>query len=157
MDPVLNAEDIYYELSTIRDPEHLTLTLADLDVVALDRCWVTYGRYIGHPEPTIVLNPMGIPVKRYPKRVATVEVELLPTVPHCHLMMIIGLSVRAKLMYDLPQNSTIWRIILRIKEGSHLQHDDIEKQLNDKERVCGALENPVVLKEVQKLITYECD
>ena len=110
----------------------------------------TSSPYYG--EAGIVVNAAGIPVRRHQRRTATVRVTLQPTVPHCHLMMLIGLSVRAKLLFDLPRMNTTWRIELAVAEGSHQQEADITKQINDKERVCAALENPRLLAEIQKLI-----
>jgi hypothetical protein len=41
---------------------------------------------------------------------------------------------------------------LYIKEGSHLSGDEITKQINDKERVAAALENPALLQTVETCI-----
>lgn len=51
---------------------------------------------------------------------------------------IIGLAVRVRLESVLPPN---YRVDLRMKEGSHDQDDQLNKQLADKERVAAALEN----------------
>ena len=50
----------------------------------------------------------------------------------------IGLAVRVRLEQTLPPN---YRIDVRMKEGSHAQDDQVNKQLGDKERVAAALEN----------------
>lgn len=50
----------------------------------------------------------------------------------------IGLSIRAKLIYTLPSR---YKIGVNIIEGAHIQEIQINKQLNDKERVTAALEN----------------
>jgi len=41
---------------------------------------------------------------------------------------------------------------LIIKEGSHLNCEEITKQINDKERVAAALENPALLSTVEQCI-----
>lgn len=51
---------------------------------------------------------------------------------------LIGLSIRAKLLYTLP---TRYKVGVKILEGAHIQENQINKQLNDKERVTAALEN----------------
>jgi hypothetical protein len=51
---------------------------------------------------------------------------------------LIGLSIRAKLLYTLPSR---YKVGVNIIEGAHIQENQINKQLNDKERVTAALEN----------------
>lgn len=152
MDPIYDNEDIFDEIGSIADPEKPMFTLADLKVVEEHQCFITYSPVDPDAKPTMQLNSAGIMVKKYPVRRASVKVVLKPTVPHCHLMMVIGLSVRAKLMFDLPHSNTVWKVELALVPGSHVQEAEITKQLNDKERVCAALENPHILKEVRALL-----
>ena len=129
-----DADDIFDELSVIYDPERAPSTLADLEVVSRPAISVTYRRSDrGH-----------------------VRVELKPTVPHCHLMALIALCVRVKLHLSLPV-AVHWSIEIRVAKGSHLEADAVERQANDKERVAGAMENPVLIKEVRKLIREDID
>lgn len=123
-----SSEDVYDELAGIMDPEKAPLTLADLNVVARDRVKLTYAS---------------------PKR-ATIEVELKPTVPHCHLMTLITLSVRARLHYELPL-SVHWRVHISLTPGSHLEEEEVTRQANDKERVYAAFENPTLMTEIKRL------
>ena len=51
---------------------------------------------------------------------------------------LIGLSIRAKLLYTLPNR---YKVGVSIVPGAHIQENQINKQLNDKERVTAALEN----------------
>lgn len=51
---------------------------------------------------------------------------------------LIGLSIRAKLLFTLP---TRYKVAVSIVPGAHIQESQINKQLNDKERVTAALEN----------------
>jgi metal-sulfur cluster biosynthetic enzyme len=127
----LDAEDIHDLLAEILDPERDGLTLGDLSVVAPDRVAVAYA------------PPDG-------KR-AVVTVTLRPTVPHCGFMLLIALTVFAKLQQDLPGNIN-WKVDIAVEPGSHQQGDEIVKQVNDKERVAAALENPQLRQEVERLI-----
>ena len=45
-----------------------------------------------------------------------------------------------------------WKLLISVTPGSHLSESDINKQLNDKERVAGAIENPAVLGLVHSCI-----
>lgn len=123
-----DSDDIFDELAVVLDPER-PATLADLDVISRERITVSYAA----------------------ERRASIRVELKPTVPHCHFMMLIALCVRAKLYFALPV-TTFWKVDIRLVPGSHLQLTEIERQCNDKERVCAALESPPLLKQVQRLI-----
>ena len=58
---------------------------------------------------------------------------------------LIGLSLRAKLARSLP---TRFKIDVRICEGTHVNEQQVNKQLNDKERVAAALENKNLLDVV---------
>ena len=58
---------------------------------------------------------------------------------------LIGLMIRVKLLRGLP---TRFKVDIYIKAGKHEQEKEINKQLNDKERVLAALENPSLLKMV---------
>jgi metal-sulfur cluster biosynthetic enzyme len=125
----LTADDIFDELAVVYDPEKAPSTLADLNVITRE----------------------GVKVS-YPKaRRGVVEVQITPTVPHCHLMTAITLSVIAKLHFSLPV-STHWTIRITVPDGSHLQSREIERRANDKERVVAALESPEVMKEIRALI-----
>ncbi len=47
--------------------------------------------------------------------------------------------------------------ILLFQEGSHSTGDEITKQINDKERVAAALENPNLLETVEECINHVLD
>ena len=82
----------------------------------------------------------------------TVLVELTPTVNHCSLATVIGLAVRVRLEQALPPN---YRVDVVMKDGSHAQDDQVNKQLADKERVAAALENDT-LKNVLDTMLQTC-
>ena len=79
-----------------------------------------------------------------------VNIEFVPTVPHCSLATLIGLCVRTKLNRELPAGR--FKIDIKVKEGTHSTAAEITKQINDKERVAAALENPNLLKVVDDCI-----
>ncbi|KAK3945428.1 protein AE7 [Diplogelasinospora grovesii] len=123
----LDEQEIYDLISPISDPEH-PHTLGQLSVVNLPDIHIT-------PSRGNTLN--------------TVLVELTPTVNHCSLATVIGLAVRVRLEKALPPN---FRIDVRMKEGSHAQDDQVNKQLGDKERVAAALENDQLTRVLNKMM-----
>ncbi|KAI7781336.1 fam96b-like protein [Diaporthe eres] len=132
-DPI-DEQEIFDLISTISDPEH-PLTLGQLAVVNL---------------PDIRLDPPPAPgVGPSLDTVTTVTVELTPTVNHCSLATIIGLAVRVRLEACLPPN---YRVDVCMKDGSHAQDDQVNKQLADKERVAAALENDTLKRTLDTMM-----
>uniref|UniRef100_A0A7S3I1S4 MIP18 family-like domain-containing protein n=1 Tax=Favella ehrenbergii TaxID=182087 RepID=A0A7S3I1S4_9SPIT len=74
-----------------------------------------------------------------------VQVYFTPTIPNCGMATLIGLMIRVKLIRSLPMR---FKVDIYIKAGKHEQEAEINKQLNDKERVLAALENPNLLRMV---------
>lgn len=83
----------------------------------------------------------------------TTHIQFVPTVPHCSLATLIGLCIRTKLDQELPKG--LFKIDLAIKEGTHSTAQEITKQINDKERVAAALENPNLRQTVDDCINHE--
>ena len=81
--------------------------------------------------------------------VTTVTVELTPTVNHCSLATIIGLAVRVRLEACLPPN---YRVDVCMKDGSHAQDDQVNKQLADKERVAADLGNDTLKRTLDTMM-----
>ncbi|KKY37488.1 putative fam96b-like protein [Diaporthe ampelina] len=132
-DPI-DEQEIFDLISTISDPEH-PLTLGQLAVVNL---------------PDIRLDPSPAPgVGPSLDTVTTVTVQLTPTVNHCSLATIIGLAVRVRLESCLPPN---YRVDVCMKDGSHAQDDQVNKQLADKERVAAALENDTLKRTLDTMM-----
>lgn len=77
----------------------------------------------------------------------SIAVLFTPTIPHCSMATLIGLCIKIKIRQSLPAD--FW-IDVKIREGSHVSEQAINKQLADKERVAAALENPS-LSSVVKL------
>lgn len=110
-------------IRNINDPEH-PLSLEELNVVQLEH---------------IAINEAD----------SQILVAFTPTIPHCSMATLIGLCIKIRLQMALPP--TFW-IDVKIREGSHVSEDAINRQLADKERVCAALENPNLYKVVQACI-----
>ncbi|KAH8899224.1 hypothetical protein GQ53DRAFT_303096 [Thozetella sp. PMI_491] len=130
----IDEQEIYDLISTISDPEH-PHTLGQLSVVNIPDIHIT-------PSPSLGGRP-GLGA------VTTVLVELTPTVNHCSLATVMGLSVRVRLEQALPPN---YRVDVRMKAGFHAQDDQVNKQLADKERVAAALENDTLKNVLDNLL-----
>ncbi|XP_058459902.1 MIP18 family protein galla-1 [Malaya genurostris] len=123
-------ETIFDFLRTIRDPEKPN-TLEDLKVVYEDGIFVQ--------EPT-------------DGNVYVVRIEFNPTVPHCSLATLIGLCIRIKVQRSLTHHL---KLDIYIKKGAHSTEDEINKQINDKERIAAAMENPNLRQLVENCIKEE--
>lgn len=122
--------DIFDQIRTIQDPEK-PQNLEELEVVVEDLVAV-YPAY-GNSGEKFVAN-----------------IAFVPTVPHCHLATLIGLCIRTKLERNLAPGTV--KIDIQVKEGTHSTEADINKQINDKERVAAAMENPNLREAVEKCI-----
>ncbi|XP_071964469.1 cytosolic iron-sulfur assembly component 2A-like [Antedon mediterranea] len=111
------ALDVFDLIKDIRDPEKVE-TLEELNVVSEDCVTVK---------------------KLYGKEGYLVTINFTPTVPHCSLATLIGLCLRVKLQRSLPYRH---KVDIFISEGTHVTEEDINKQINDKERIAAAMENP---------------
>ncbi|KAH1264139.1 Protein AE7 [Glycine max] len=83
-----------------------------------------------------------------------VRVTFTPTVEHCSMATVIGLCLRVKLMRSLPSR---YKVDIRVAPGSHATEAAVNKQLNDKERVAAALENPNLLNMVDDCLASSYD
>lgn len=81
--------------------------------------------------------------------VAWIKIEFTPTVPHCSLATLIGLCLRVKLERCLEHRH---KLDIRVGEGTHSIEGDVNKQINDKERVAAAMENPALGSMVEECI-----
>jgi len=112
---------VYDLIRTINDPEKPN-TLEELNVV---------------DEEGVSVSPIDGEEDAY-----LIRIEFIPTVPHCSLATLIGLSLRVKLERDLLQK---FKLDVYIRKGSHSSENEINKQINDKERIAAAMENPNLL------------
>ncbi|XP_030629829.1 cytosolic iron-sulfur assembly component 2A [Chanos chanos] len=125
------ALEVYDVIRTIRDPEKPN-TLEELDVVS-EKC--VEVQELGDEEYLIII-------------------KFSPTVPHCSLATLIGLCLQVKLQRCLPFKH---KLEIYISEGTHSTEEDINKQINDKERVAAAMENPNLREIVEQCVTEPDD
>ncbi len=123
-DPI-DALEVFELIRHINDPEH-PLTLEQLRVAQLKDISVDDAK-------------------------GTVRINFTPTIPHCSMATLIGLSMRVKLLRSLPPR---FKVDIAIAPGTHNQEKAVNKQLNDKERVAAALENKNLLGVVNKCIAH---
>ncbi|GMK55517.1 hypothetical protein CspeluHIS016_0205730 [Cutaneotrichosporon spelunceum] len=114
----IDAQEVFDLLRSVTDPEH-PVSLEQLRVVSREDIHVVGNRVL---------------------------VYVTPTIPHCSMSTLIGLSLRVRLLRALPRR---YRVDIRIKPGSHQSEHAVNKQLNDKERVQAALENSHLLQVVE--------
>ena len=115
----ITASEVYEHIRMIRDPEH-PLTLEALGVV--------------RPNLVTVDDRKGV-----------CDVVFVPTINHCSMATLIGLSLRVKLGRCLPGR---FKIRVTLQSGSHETEDEVNRQLNDKERIAAAMENPNLLNVI---------
>ncbi|KAM7100560.1 cytosolic iron-sulfur assembly component 2B isoform X2 [Mycteria americana] len=108
----IDDREIFDLIRSINDPEH-PLTLEELNVVEQVRVKVNDAE-------------------------STVAVEFTPTIPHCSMATLIGLSIK---------------LDVHITPGTHASEHAVNKQLADKERVAAALENSHLLEVVNQCLS----
>ncbi|KAL4570431.1 hypothetical protein LXL04_026083 [Taraxacum kok-saghyz] len=113
-----------HHIRDIKDPEH-PYSLEELKVITEDAIEVDDKR-------------------------SYVRVTFTPTVEHCSMATVIGLCLRVKLMRSLPSR---FKVDIKVAPGTHATEDAVNKQLNDKERVAAALENPNLVDMVDECLT----
>ncbi|KAI9156247.1 hypothetical protein LWI28_002948 [Acer negundo] len=110
-------------IQDIKDPEH-PYSLEELKVITEDAIEVNDER-------------------------SYVRITFTPTVEHCSMATVIGLCLRVKLMRSLPSR---YKVDIRVAPGTHATEAAVNKQLNDKERVAAALENPNLVDMVDECL-----
>lgn len=120
-----DEQEVYDLILLIADPEH-PLTLAQLSVVNLEDIHITPGT------------------------ITEVLIKITPTITHCSLATLIGLGIRVRLERCLPPR---YRIRILIKEGTHQLENQVNKQLNDKERVAAACENDQLSGVISQMLS----
>ncbi|XP_066493542.1 cytosolic iron-sulfur assembly component 2B [Tiliqua scincoides] len=120
----IDGREIFDLIRSINDPEH-PLTLEELNVVEQVRVKVNDAE-------------------------STVSVEFTPTIPHCSMATLIGLSIKVKLIRSLPER---FKVDVHITPGTHASEHAVNKQLADKERVAAALENTHLLEVVNQCLS----
>lgn len=124
VDDQIDALEVFEHIRNINDPEH-PLTLEQLNVTQLRLIQVDAAR-------------------------EHVSVHFTPTIPHCSMATLIGLCLRVKLLRCLPPR---FKVDIAVTPGTHASEHQVNKQLNDKERVAAALENSALLGVVNRCLT----
>ncbi|KAF2899864.1 hypothetical protein ILUMI_06312 [Ignelater luminosus] len=119
-----DAREIFDLIRGINDPEH-PLTLEELHVV----------------EDNLI---------HVDNENNSIKVLFTPTIPHCSMATLIGLSIRVKLLRSLPPR---FKVNVEINPGTHASEHSVNKQLADKERVAAALENTHLIKVINQCIS----
>ncbi|KAK2819713.1 hypothetical protein Q7C36_021359 [Tachysurus vachellii] len=108
---------------------------------------------INDPEHPLSLEELNV-VEQVRVKVndeeSKVSVEFTPTIPHCSMATLIGLSIKVKLLRSLPDR---FKIDVHITPGTHASEEAVNKQLADKERVAAALENAHLLEVVNQCLS----
>nr|XP_043607632.1 protein AE7-like [Erigeron canadensis] len=121
---LIDQLEIFDHIRDIKDPEH-PYSLEELKVITEDAIEVDDKRNY-------------------------VRVTFTPTVEHCSMATVIGLCLRVKLMRSLPSR---FKVDIKVAPGTHATEDAVNKQLNDKERVAAALENPNLVDMVDECLS----
>ncbi|XP_021637612.2 protein AE7 isoform X1 [Hevea brasiliensis] len=119
----IDQQEIFDHIRDIKDPEH-PYSLEELKVITEDAIEVDDKR-------------------------SYVRVTFTPTIEHCSMATVIGLCLRVKLMRSLPSR---YKVDIRVAPGTHATEAAVNKQLNDKERVAAALENPNLVDMVDECL-----
>ncbi|XP_034693837.1 protein AE7 isoform X1 [Vitis riparia] len=122
VEPV-DQQEIFDHIRDIKDPEH-PYSLEELKVITEDAIEVD-------------------------DKLSYVRVTFTPTVEHCSMATVIGLCLRVKLLRSLPSR---YKVDIKVAPGTHATEAAVNKQLNDKERVAAALENPNLLDMVDECL-----
>eukprot|EP00658_Telonema_sp_P-2_P063946 TRINITY_DN527_c0_g1_i5.p1 TRINITY_DN527_c0_g1~~TRINITY_DN527_c0_g1_i5.p1 ORF type:complete len:159 (+),score=32.67 TRINITY_DN527_c0_g1_i5:248-724(+) len=102
-----------------------------------------------HPHSLEELKVLSLQNIQVDDAASRVQISFAPTVPGCNMAPLIGLSLRVKLLNSLPRR---FKVDINIVPGTHQSEDAVNRQLNDKERVAAALENPNLLNVVQRCV-----
>ena len=136
----ITSDEIFDIVRNIQDPEHAGVSLEQLRVVSRGQIEVKDSM----DTAAATTDDNGLD-----SHLSSVTVRFTPTIPHCSMATLIGLSIRVKLMRSLP---TRFKLKVFIEPGTHNSEEGVNKQLDDKERVAAALENAHLLGIVDKCI-----
>ncbi|XP_026724509.1 MIP18 family protein galla-2 [Trichoplusia ni] len=123
VEDLFDEREIFDLIRNINDPEH-PLTLEELRVVE---------------ESNIKVD----------NKANIVYVTFTPTIPHCSMATLIGLSIRVRLLRALPSR---FKVTVEVSEGTHVSEQAVNKQLADKERIAAALENKNLVQIINQCI-----
>ncbi|KAL6931018.1 related to MIP18 family protein YHR122W [Hanseniaspora guilliermondii] len=127
----IDPQEIYDLIAHISDPEH-PMSLGQLSIVKLED--IKISDETDSPET----------------RMKDLVIQITPTITHCSLATLIGLGIRVRLDRALHPK---YRPTIILKPGTHQSENQVNKQLNDKERVAAACENEQLLNVIRKMLS----
>jgi len=130
----VTRETIFQIIRDIKDPEH-PHTLDELSIVDLEDI------QIAELSDETAMCKGGQPVSQ-------IVVEITPTIPHCSMAGIIGLTV----VYRLMQLTEGYAISAKIKKDTHNTYQALNKQLSDKDRIFAAFENEGLIEVIRECL-----
>lgn len=128
-------EQIFELIRDITDPEH-PQTLEELNVVDPSLIHI----YEDKEEGTNI-RCCGV--------VKIISVSFRPTIQFCSMASLIGLSLKIQLMKYINDE---YLVLVNVAKDGHVQERELNKQLNDKDRVNAAMESESVMILVNELI-----
>lgn len=126
---------IFELVRNINDPEH-PQTLEQLGVVSLEKIKI-YDDIFTHEK------------LEHPVVIKNINVKFKPTIPYCSMASLIGLAIKIQLYTYV---SLEYHITVELEQDSHVQEIELNKQLNDKDRVFAAMKNENVMELVNELL-----
>eukprot|EP00899_Mesostigma_viride_P009015 jgi/Mesvir1/18114/Mv09411-RA.1 len=149
---IINPNPVIFERkATARDLQRRTANDADeYSADAIDS--LEHIRDITDPEHPYTLEQLHVVSEEaidVDDEKGLVKVVFTPTVKHCSMATLIGLCIRVKLLHALPPR---FKVDIMLAKDSHSSEAQVNKQLNDKERVAAAIENPHLQETVAKCL-----
>ncbi|KAL6894179.1 hypothetical protein ACP4OV_008277 [Aristida adscensionis] len=132
---MINANPVVHERPERAAHQHAADALDPLDVFDT-------VRDIKDPEHPYSLEQLSVLSQEsvaVDEKLGRIQITFTPTVQHCSMATVIGLCLRLKLMQNFPPH---FKVDIKVAPGSLANEESVNKQLNDKERVAAALENP---------------
>eukprot|EP00455_Lapot_gusevi_P001689 TRINITY_DN10644_c0_g1_i1.p1 TRINITY_DN10644_c0_g1~~TRINITY_DN10644_c0_g1_i1.p1 ORF type:complete len:160 (-),score=40.79 TRINITY_DN10644_c0_g1_i1:188-667(-) len=155
MSELINPNPVVYNVADIKREARNPQDETDEDVVDEFDNFEIFDllRNINDPEHPLTLEQLNVAQLKHitvDNQNSLITVTFTPTIPHCSMATLIGLSMRVKLLRSLPSR---FKVDIRITPGTHASEAAVNKQLNDKERVAAALENAHLLDVVNRCIS----
>ncbi|CAL5188432.1 unnamed protein product [Lathyrus oleraceus] len=155
---LINANPVIYEKKQRQQRSTQSLPADEYAVEPIDQLEIfDHIRDIKDPEHPYSLEELKVITEEAVEvddQNSYVRVTFTPTVEHCSMATIIGLCLRVKLLRSLPSR---YKVDIRVAPGSHATEAAVNKQLNDKERVAAALENPNLVEMVDECLAPSFD
>uniref|UniRef100_A0A7N2LHQ2 MIP18 family-like domain-containing protein n=1 Tax=Quercus lobata TaxID=97700 RepID=A0A7N2LHQ2_QUELO len=155
---ILSLQLFWYGLCTFKSTYYRGISKLFLLLLLLfSLTFLNHVRDIKDPEHPYSLEELKVITEdaiEVDDQQSYVRITFTPTVEHCSMATIIGLCLRVKLLRSLPSR---YKVDIRVAPGSHASESAVNKQLNDKERVAAALENPNLVDMVDECLAPSYD